>query len=147
MIQVVRNADFVPTGNVGPIQQIRKKSDLKAIRFHDGVAALEIPFLVVKRLKIRGGARPRSERVERLVQSMREKGYVPFDPIVCRITRKGKLHVIDGGHRLTAAGIVDREFWANLFSRKVRTVYFMVFQAPERWPKVKRLADKDAKSS
>ncbi len=140
MIQVVRNAEFVPTGRVGPIQRIRRKRDLKTIRFLDGVAALEIHFSVVKRLKIKGDMRPRSHHVEQLVHSMREKGYVPFDPIVCRITRKGKLHVIDGGHRLTAARIVDREFWPNLFSRKIRTVYFLVFQSPERWPKVKRIA-------
>lgn len=141
MIQLVRNSDFVPTGYVGPIQQIRKRSDLKAIQFYDGVAALEISFSIVKQIKFRGDWRPRSPRLDGLIGSIRERGFLPFDPVICRVTKKRKFHVIDGGHRLTAARIVDREFWPNLFTRKVKTIYFLVFQSPERWTKVKRIAD------
>ncbi len=130
---------FLPT-HVGPIQYIARKRDLKSIRYYDGVAALEVPWSVVRQITFRNDWRPDSPRLQAVVRSIREKGFQPFEPIICRIGRKGKWFVIDGGHRLTAARIVDGGFFSNLFSRKVRTLYFLVFEKPRRWPKVRKAA-------
>ena len=57
-------------------------------------------------------------------RAIRSKGYNPFDPITARIGQRGKWGIVDGGHRLTAARHVMREFWSNLFAPKVRNLYF-----------------------
>jgi hypothetical protein len=105
---------------------------LKSIRFYDGVAALDIPWTVARRMKFRAEQRAPSERLERLKRSIRANGYTPFDPIICRVgPKRKKWHVIDGGHRLTAARAVSRELWTNLFGRKVQRLYILVLATAE----------------
>ncbi|MEM6423173.1 MAG: hypothetical protein AAF698_11310, partial [Pseudomonadota bacterium] len=43
----------------------------------------------------------------------------------------------DGGHRITAARIVGEDFWANLFGRHVRSLYFLLFTTPDSWCKLR----------
>jgi hypothetical protein len=114
----------------GPVQTLLTPEDLKRIRFTDGVAAVEVPFSLLAHIRFRNDRREPSARLEALKDSIRQKGFIPFDPIIACITRKGKWSIVDGGHRLTAAREIAREFWANLFGRKVRTLYFLLFTTP-----------------
>lgn len=113
-----------------PLQILRSREDLKRIVFRDGMAAVEVPFHLLRHVRFRNDRRDESPRLAAVRASVRRKGYVPFDPIICAVTKKGKWSVIDGGHRLTAAREVAREFWTNLFGRKVRSLYFILVTTP-----------------
>lgn len=119
----------VASAHPGPVRRISRPEELRALVFRDGVAALMIPWRIAKDLPLRGAHRPRSRRLDRLVRSVRAKGYSPAEPILCRVDPDGRWMVIDGGHRLTAARQVAGEVWCNLFGPRVRDLYFLVFAA------------------
>ena len=128
----------IPPGRVPRVQYLRTVQDLYDIEFDEnGLAAVEVPFALLESLPLIGEKREWGPRLERLVNDMRRRGYVPRDPIVCRIGMKGRWVVVDGGHRITAARIVGREFWTNLFGRRVRTLYFLLFTTPASWSKLR----------
>lgn len=89
-------------------------------------------------IRFKNDRRERSERLRRVERSIRNRGYVPVDPIIARIGQKGRWVVVDGGHRLTAARRVSREFWSNLFGRKVYSLYFLLYETPRSWRKLKK---------
>lgn len=120
-----------------PLQVIRDRWDLRRIAFTDGMAAVEVPFHLLRHITFRNDERSESPRLETLKASIRRNGYVPFDPIIASITKSGKWSVVDGGHRLTAARAVAKEFWTNLFRRKVERLYFLLFTTPRSLTKVK----------
>jgi len=129
----------VPPERVPRVQYIRKVQDLYDIRFSsDGLAAVEVPFRLLDTLPLVGEKREMGPRLAALVESIRRRGYMPTDPIICRIGMKGRWVVVDGGHRITAARIVGREFWSNLFGPKVRTLYFLLFTTEGSWIKLRR---------
>lgn len=121
-----RYRDFAPA-HPGPVRRISRPEEADALAFRDGVAALMIPWRIAKDLPLEGASRPRTRRLDRLVRSIRAKGYRPAEPILCRVDPDGRWMVIDGGHRLTAARQVAGEFWCNLFAPRVRDLYFLVF--------------------
>lgn len=118
-----------------PIQRIRAPGDLSRIVFTDGVAALEIPVDLLRHIRFKNDRRDDSPRLRAVTRSVRRDGYRPLKPIVCRIGQKGRWIVVDGGHRLTAARQVASEWWTNLFGRKVRSLYFVLFEGPRSWRK------------
>ena len=107
--------------------RVRNVEDLDRIPFHDGVAAVEVPAELLDDLRLKNDLREDSERLREVEASIRARGFVPVDPITARIGRKGKWVIINGGHRLTAARHVMNNWWANLFGRKVETLYFLLF--------------------
>lgn len=120
------------------IQRISALDDIDQIRFHDGLAAVEAPMALVRKIRFKNHLRGASPRLSAVEKSIRDKGYRPIDPIIIRIGQKGRWIVVDGGHRLTAAQEVDDEFWTNLFNRRVRNLYFLLFATARSWTKLKR---------
>lgn len=108
------------------LQSIDSEAALERLEFENGIAAVDIPWRIVRRIRFKNGIRAGGPRLDRLISRIRANGYQPFDPIVVRIGRKGRWIVVDGGHRLTAARQVDGEFWPNLFAHKVQRLYFIV---------------------
>ncbi|MEM6905019.1 MAG: ParB N-terminal domain-containing protein [Pseudomonadota bacterium] len=119
------------------IFRVREVADLERIPFRDGVAAVEVPAELLDELRFKNEVREDSARLRAVEASIRNRGFVPVDPIVARIGRKGKWVVVNGGHRLTAIRHVMRDWWANLFGRKVRTVYFLLYADDLSWTKGK----------
>jgi len=122
------------------IQYIASAEDLDRIEFTDGLAAVEVPVELLHKLPLVGHERFEGPRLDRLVNSIRDRGYVPTTPIICRIGMKGRWVVADGGHRLTAARIVSSEFWTNFWGKKIATLYFLLFTTPGSWKKVREIA-------
>lgn len=123
------------------VQYIASLDDIPDIAFLDGMAAVEVPIEIVRRIPFKNDHRERSPRLIRIEKSIRNRGYDNTLPIIARIGQKGRWVIVDGGHRLTAAKTVAGEFWSNLLSKKVRTLYFLLFTTPRSWAKVKRIAE------
>lgn len=95
------------------IIRIRRAEDLDSIVFEDGVAALEVPIELLPRIRLKNHRRQPSDRLDAVKRSIRAKGWSPMEPIVARLSRKGKWVILDGGHRITAL----REFLNSLACR------------------------------
>ncbi|MCI4660477.1 MAG: ParB/RepB/Spo0J family partition protein [Neomegalonema sp.] len=119
------------------MQFIRSIEDINGIAFEDGIAAVEVPVELLPDLPLKNDFRGPSIRLQAVEASIRDKGFTPLEPIIARIGQKGRWIVVDGGHRLTAARSVSREFWTNLFGPKIRTLYFLLFETPRSWGKLK----------
>ena len=111
--------------------RVRSEEDLEHIPFDRGMAAVEMPADLLERVRFKNDSRGESQRLHDLERSIRDRGYQPVEPIKARIGQNGKWVIVDGGHRLTAARHVLREFWTNLLGRKVRNLYFLLFTTPE----------------
>ena len=118
------------------IFRIRTEEDLDRIPFQNGMAAVEVPAELLDKLDLKNDERGDSLRLRALERSIRDQGFQPVEPITARIGRKGRWVVVDGGHRLTAARHVMGEFWANLFGRRVKRFYFILFTNPDSWSTV-----------
>jgi hypothetical protein len=125
------------------VQQIRTVDDLRRIRFDDGLAAVEVPVELLGAIPFAGETREPGPRLDRVLRAIRKQGYRPLEPIICRIGMKGRWVVVDGGHRITAARKVAREWWSNLFGRKVRNLYFLLYTTPGSWSKPPDPGDPD----
>jgi hypothetical protein len=116
--------------------RVETEADLDRIPFTDGMAAVELPARLLDKLELKNFERGESPRLAALERSIRASGFRPTEPITARVGRRGRWVVVDGGHRLTAARHVLKEFWTNLFGPKVETLYFVLFTDPESWRKV-----------
>lgn len=117
--------------------RVHSEADLERIPFENGVAAVEIPAELLDKLHLKHADRGMSPRLKALERSIRAHGYQPLEPITARIGRRGRWIVINGGHRITAARHIQKEFWTNLFGPKVKTLYFILFTNDESWSKTK----------
>lgn len=117
------------------MQRVRRREDIAALSFRDGVAAVMVDGRLLNRIRFKNQKREPSPRLDAVTRSIRRWGYQPRDPIVCRIGQKGRWIVLDGGHRVTAARKVNQECWTNLFGRKVRDVYFLLYEGERSWRK------------
>ena len=115
--------------------RVQTEEDLDRIPFENGMAAVEVPAHLLDKLELKHEDRGPSLRLNELTRSIRSRGFRPVEPITARVGRRGRWIVIDGGHRITAARTVMREFWTNLFGPKVETFYFVLFTNPESWAK------------
>ena len=122
------------------IQRLRTIDDIGNIVFEDGVAAVEVPVELLRHIQFKNDERGDSPRLDAVERSIRDRGYVPTDPIIARIGQKARWVIVDGGHRLTAARAVAEEFWTNLLQRKVLTLYFLLYETERSWRKVGRPA-------
>jgi len=117
--------------------RIRTEDDLATIPFHNGIAAVELPACLLHRIDWKNQDRGASPRLSALERSIRNKGYQPVEPITARIGKRGRWIVMNGGHRVTAADHVMREFWTNLFGPKVQSLYVVLFTTEKSWSKFK----------
>ena len=129
-------ADATGGSNVPRVQFLTDANQLDQLQFTNGMAAVEVPILVVHQIPFRNDKRERSGRLKRVERSVRNLGYNNAEPIICRVGAKGRWVVIDGGHRLNAARTVSAEWWTNLLSRKVHTLYFILFTSALSWSKL-----------
>ncbi|MEL6480171.1 MAG: ParB/Srx family N-terminal domain-containing protein [Pseudomonadota bacterium] len=121
-----------------PVQRLESVNDLYDIAFsEEGLASVEVPFALLDSLPLVNEARGPGPRLSALVSLIRQRGYVPETPIICRVGMKGRWVVVDGGHRITAARIVGNDFWARFFGRKVQNLHFLLFTTPESWSKLR----------
>jgi hypothetical protein len=111
-------------------QVLRSVNDVDKVEYVDGMAEVEVPIELVHKLPLKNHERHDSPRLRSLMAAIRARGYSSMEPIVVRIGRAGRWVVVDGGHRLTAAQLVAREYWANLFSPKVGRLSFLVYKTP-----------------
>lgn len=107
---------------------LRAIEDIPEIPFLNDMALVEVPVGLLDQVPLKNHERSESERLLRLERSIRNKGYSSIQPIIARVGRKGRWVVIDGGHRVTAAKKVAKEYWTNLFGPKVRTLTFLLFK-------------------
>ncbi len=119
------------------VQRLETLSDLGRITFTDGLAAVMVPIGLIERIPFRNDGRARSPRMLKLERSIRAHGYDNAHPIVARIGRKGRWVIMDGGHRLTAARRIAREWLTNLAGPKVRSLYFLLFTTDASWSKIR----------
>lgn len=117
------------TKSVWPgLQRIETVEDLRRIVFVEDMAEIEVPIEAFDHLPLQNAARADSERYRKVVSSIRWRGYDNFDRITARLGRRGRLSIVNGGHRLKAARQVAREWLPNLFKRKVKTIQMIVFR-------------------
>ncbi|MCG8441147.1 MAG: ParB/RepB/Spo0J family partition protein [Caulobacterales bacterium] len=119
------------------VQRLRSVEDIDRIAFINDMAVVEAPAELLDLLPFKNDRRLQSERLSRVIRSIRANGYNSAQPIVVRLGRRGRWVIYDGGHRLTAARRVSHEIFTNAFGRKVRTVSFLVFRTPLSLSKVK----------
>lgn len=109
---------------------VEKPEDLEKVVFVDDLAEIEVPVEALDRMPFKNDARGDDPRTERVAESIRSVGYNNLNPIYLRLGRRGRWVVEDGGHRLTAARIVAREFFTNLTGKKVRSIHFILRRTP-----------------
>lgn len=117
--------------------RVETEADLERIPFENGMAAVEVPAHLLEKLELKHADRGDSLRLRDLERSIRANGFQPLEPITARVGRRGRWIVVNGGHRITAARHIMREFWSNLFGSKVKSFYFVLFTNPDSWKKSK----------
>ena len=112
------------------IQRVTCAEDLDRIEFIDDMAEIEVPVECLDSLPFKNDDRDESERLKAVEEAIRRDGYGSIDPIIVRLGRRGRWVIVDGGHRMTAAKAVSKEFLTNLFEPKVRNLYFLLYRTP-----------------
>jgi hypothetical protein len=117
-------------GQIPSIQWVESAADLERLQYYEDMAEIEVPIASLAKLPFKNEDRGDSIRLEEVMRSIRRGGYNNAEPIIVRLGRRGRWVVVDGGHRLTAARRVSREFFTNLFGKKVKTVHFLLYRTP-----------------
>jgi hypothetical protein len=112
------------------VQWVESAEDLNRVEFYQDMAQIEVPAWALDTLPFKNEERGDSDRLASVMRSIRRHGYESASPIIVRLGRRGRWVIVDGGHRLTAARRVSKEFFANLFGRKVKTVQFLLYKTP-----------------
>jgi len=112
------------------VQWVESADDLTHVEFYEEMAEIEVPVSALDKLPFKNEDRGDSARLDFVMRSIRRDGYNNAEPIVVRLGRRGRWVIVDGGHRLTAARRVSKEFLTNLFTRKVKTVHFLLYKTP-----------------
>lgn len=117
-------------GKFPPRQRVAHAEDLANITFVNDMAEIDVPVDALDVLPLKNDERCDSPRLHHLMGAIRHHGYCSVEPVIVRLGRRGRWVVVDGGHRLTAARRVAKEFFANLFGRKVRYIHFLLYRTP-----------------
>ncbi len=112
------------------VQWVEKATDLDRIEFYDEMAEIEVPVWALDKLPFKNEDRGNSERLDTVMRSIRRHGYNNADPVIVRLGRRGRWVIVNGGHRVTAARRVSKEFFTNIFRQKVRTIHFLLYRTP-----------------
>jgi hypothetical protein len=123
-----RQFEIKPGLRFPPRQRIQNMDDLKRIEFVDDMAEVDVPIELLDQLPLKNEGRTDSGRLRQVMRAIRQDGYNSLDPVVVRIGRRGRWVVVDGGHRITAARLVAKEFFTNLMGPKVREIQFLVYR-------------------
>jgi len=116
--------------SIPSVQRVESAADLDHIQFYEEMAEIEVPVSALEKLPFKNEDRGDSVRLDMVMRSIRRDGYNNAEPIIVRLGRRGRWVIVDGGHRLTAARRVSKEFLTNLFSQKVKTVHFLLYRTP-----------------
>ncbi|MBX2806481.1 MAG: ParB/Srx family N-terminal domain-containing protein [Hyphomicrobiales bacterium] len=111
-------------------QRVTSAEDLDKIQFVDDMAEIEVPVECLDLLPFKNEDRYDSARLHAVERLIRRFGYNNMDPVIVRLGRRGRWVIVDGGHRVTAARRISREFFTNLFGKKVRRIHFILFRTP-----------------
>lgn len=112
------------------VQRISSAEDLEKIEFLNGLAEIEVPIEHLHLLPLKNEDRNDSARLRSVEETVRHNGYNNLEPVVAYVGRRGRWVIIDGGHRITAARHVSKEFLTNLFGPKVRSIFILLHQTP-----------------
>jgi hypothetical protein len=112
------------------VQWVESAADLDRVQFYEEMAEIEVPVGALGKLPFKNEDRGDSVRLDTVMRSIRRDGYNNAEPIIVRLGRRGRWVIVDGGHRLTAARRVSKEFFTNLFGQKVKTVHFLLYRTP-----------------
>lgn len=112
-----------------PMQRLAKPADLDNIVFDHGLATVEVDADLIPRIAFKNAVREDAARVGRLAERIARDGFRPVTPVICRIGRKGKWVVVDGGHRLSALKLLYDENlrfraarWLRAFARRTHAL-------------------------
>jgi ParB-like chromosome segregation protein Spo0J len=112
------------------LQWVENADDLARVEFYQEMAEIEVPVASLDKLPFKNEDRGDSARLAMVMRSIRKHGYNNAVPIIVRLGRRGRWVIVDGGHRLTAARRVSKEFFTNFFRPKVTTVHFLLYKTP-----------------
>ncbi len=112
------------------VQWVESATDLDRIQYFEDMAEIEVPVAALDKLPFKNEDRGDSYRLDAVMRSIRREGYNNAVPIIVRLGRRGRWVIVDGGHRLTAARRVSKEFFTNLLRPKVRTISFLLYKTP-----------------
>ena len=126
------------------IQRVTSASDLDKVTFHDDMAAIEVPIEFLDDVPLKNEDRGDSDRLRVVEEAIRRDGYNNLEPVVVRLGRRGRWVIVDGGHRVTAARHISEEFFTNLFGRKVRSIYFLLYRTPLSNSRIDEVEELDA---
>ena len=112
------------------IQRVTGVDDFDKIEFVDDMAMIEVPVECLDNLPFKNADRSKSARLRAVERAIRVRGYDSLQPVIARLGRRGRWVIVDGGHRVTAARRVSKEFFTNLFGRKVRNLHFLLYRTP-----------------
>ncbi len=120
----------MPKNPIPGVQWVESVADLEQIQFYDDMAQIEVPVSALDKLPFKNEDRGDSARLDLVMRSIRRYGYNNADPVIVRLGRRGRWVIVNGGHRLTAARRVSKEFFTNLFRPKVKTIHFLLYKTP-----------------
>jgi ParB-like nuclease domain len=112
------------------IQWVESADDLARLEFYEDMAEIEVPVSALDKLPFKNEDRGDNARLEEVMRSIRRDGYNNAVPIIVRLGRRGRWVIVDGGHRLTAARRVSKEFFTNLLKTKVKAIHFLLYKTP-----------------
>ena len=112
------------------VQRVKSAEDLEKIQFVEDMAEIEVPIEFIDELPFKNEDRGDSKRLRAVAHEIRTYGYNNLDPVIVRLGRRGRWVIVDGGHRVTAARQVSKEFLANLFRKKVHSIHFLLYRTP-----------------
>lgn len=112
------------------IQRVLSADDFDKIEFVEDMAMIEVPVERLDNLPFKNADRSNSMRLRAVERAIRVRGYDSLQPVIARLGRRGRWVIVDGGHRVTAAKRVSKEFFTNLFGKKVRNLHFLLYRTP-----------------
>jgi len=121
------------------VHYVRRIEDISQITFVDDLAAVEVEPQVLDDLPLVNDRRGAGPRLSAITKSIRQNGYRPSQPIICRIGMKGRWVVVDGGHRITAVRKLLRRPCVWFLRPRIGPLYFLLFTTPGSWSKVRAL--------
>lgn len=111
-------------------QRVTSADDFDKIQFVEDMAHIEVPVECLDNLPFKNADRSNSHRLRVVKKAIRAQGYDSLQPVIVRLGRRGRWVIVDGGHRVTAARQVSKEFFTNLFGKKVRYLHFLLYRTP-----------------
>jgi hypothetical protein len=114
------------------MQRIETVADLDNIAFDHGLATVEVNADLLPSIAFKNARRGDAARVAALMRRIEDHGYIPLNPVICRIGRKGKWVVVDGGHRLSALKLLYATSWRRRLASWLRARGWSILEGAAR---------------